>query len=186
MSNSQITETAIANALKELTKKKLFKDISIQDIVSECGISRKTFYNHFQDKYQLADWIFKQEIFGKILSTTTIRNWKQGSYDLCHYLNDNRTFYLNLLRFEGQNSLKQYLYDLTDSQIRLLVDELLDGRTISDGDMKFIIEFYYNAFIGTLSVWVEQDMEDSPDNIVERWCGLVDNSLENFIRKFAR
>jgi probable dihydroxyacetone kinase regulator len=177
---------AIADAIKKLAVEKDFKDISVQDIVLECGISRKTFYNHFQDKFQLVDWIFKQEIFGEILSTTTVKNWKQGSFMLCHYLSENKAFYLNVLRFEGQNSLKQYLYDLTESQIKLLVDELLDGQTIAERDMLFIIEFYYNAFIGTLSVWVQRDMKDPPDTIVERWCGLVDNSLENFIARFVR
>ncbi len=185
MPNSRITKLAIAAVIKELAREKDFKDISVQDIVSGCGISRKTFYNHFQDKFQLVDWIFKQEIFEKILSTTTVRDWKQGSLALCRYLSDNREFYLNMLRFEGQNSLKQYLYDLTDAQIKMLVSELLKGRRISGGDLTFIIEFYYHAFIGTLSVWVQQDMKGSPDRIVDLWCGLVDNSLENFIAKFA-
>jgi AcrR family transcriptional regulator len=47
MPSAKITQTVIANAMKQLMKVKPFDDISVNDIIKECGISRKTFYYHF-------------------------------------------------------------------------------------------------------------------------------------------
>ena len=39
----------IANALRTLSKQKSIDKITVKDLVELCGISRQTFYYHFQD-----------------------------------------------------------------------------------------------------------------------------------------
>ncbi|MFA9466524.1 MAG: TetR/AcrR family transcriptional regulator C-terminal domain-containing protein [Velocimicrobium sp.] len=191
MANKQITQMAIANALKKLSDTMPFEEISVQDISIECGISRKTFYNHFEDKYQLVDWIFRYEIGDKLIAETSLNDWKRGSLLLCRYLKENKKYYENVLNFEGQNSFKEYLYDLTERQIHILTEELqrkketLKNRQITEEDMEFIINFYYHAFIGEISVWAKQGMRVSSERLVELWIGMVDQTLENFVIKFS-
>lgn len=59
MSNANITKEAIANTMKQLMEETPFDHITTADIINRCGISRKTFYYHFQDKYDLVNWIFQ-------------------------------------------------------------------------------------------------------------------------------
>lgn len=186
MPTNEMTKEAIARALRELAQTRPFGEISVQDIVRQCKVSRKTFYNHFEDKYQLVNWIFNHEIGNWLVAETTLEDWPKGSLALCRYLRENRVYYKNVLHFEGQNNLKEYLYALTEQQIKALLQELGAAKTISPEDLSFIIHFYYHAFIGELSVWVRQNMEDSPEHIVERWEGMVDRTLENFVEKFAK
>ena len=47
------TKKALAAALKELMTKKPLSKITVSDIISVCGVNRKTFYYHFQDIYDL-------------------------------------------------------------------------------------------------------------------------------------
>ncbi|MBQ7704706.1 MAG: TetR family transcriptional regulator [Selenomonadaceae bacterium] len=47
------TKEVIAESLKELSASKPIGKITIKDIVQNCGLTSKTFYNHFQDKYNL-------------------------------------------------------------------------------------------------------------------------------------
>ena len=61
MPDSNITKHAIAAALKELCREKSFDKISIADITSTCGLNRQTFYYHFEDKYELLNWIYYTE-----------------------------------------------------------------------------------------------------------------------------
>ena len=63
MKEYTITKDAIANAFKELMKIKSFDKISISDITNSCKLNRQTFYYHFQDKYELMNWIYYNEIF---------------------------------------------------------------------------------------------------------------------------
>ena len=53
MANSNITKHALAAALKTLMADRPFAKISVGDICEACGMSRKSFYYHFQDKYEL-------------------------------------------------------------------------------------------------------------------------------------
>ena len=69
MSTSEFTKYMIAKQFKALLKNHDFHNISVHMIVSNCHISRNTFYYHFQDKYDVIKWIFYSEsasIFRKI------------------------------------------------------------------------------------------------------------------------
>ena len=73
--DSNITKHAIAAALKELCREKSFDKISIADITSTCGLNRQTFYYHFEDKYELLNWIYYTEGFARLVDGITLENW---------------------------------------------------------------------------------------------------------------
>ena len=54
---TNMTKKALENSLKKLLKEKPFDKITIADITEDCGISRMAFYYHFQDIYDLAEWV---------------------------------------------------------------------------------------------------------------------------------
>lgn len=57
------TKEMLANSLKALMLEHVsFDKITIKDITNRAGLIRPTFYNHFQDKYELLEWIFFQDI----------------------------------------------------------------------------------------------------------------------------
>ncbi len=49
------TEAGIQNAFLHLLQTKKFNDITVQNIIDYALINRKTFYNHYLDKYDLLD-----------------------------------------------------------------------------------------------------------------------------------
>lgn len=54
---SKLTKRALAASLKKLLAQKPLSKITIADITEDCGMNRMTFYYHFQDIYDLIDWI---------------------------------------------------------------------------------------------------------------------------------
>lgn len=61
MADSNITKRAMAAAMKELLRDRPFAKVNVSDICDACGMNRKSFYYHFQDKYELMNWIFFNE-----------------------------------------------------------------------------------------------------------------------------
>jgi len=59
---SEITKQALAQSLKSLMNTTPLAKITVNDIVKECKVNRRTFYYHFQDIYALLEWIFKNEV----------------------------------------------------------------------------------------------------------------------------
>ena len=50
-------DTVLAESLKELSQNQPLEKITIKEITDKAGVIRPTFYNHFQDKYELIEWI---------------------------------------------------------------------------------------------------------------------------------
>ena len=54
----EYVERIFSLALYELLKKRKIDDIRVQEICDGCGMSKRTFYNHFRDKYELAAYLY--------------------------------------------------------------------------------------------------------------------------------
>ena len=62
MRKKENVEKKLIESFKELAKRTPIEKITIQEIVEGAGVIRPTFYNHFHDKYQLLEYIFKSEV----------------------------------------------------------------------------------------------------------------------------
>ena len=50
------TKIALEASLKKLLLQKPMDKITINDLTTDCGISRMAFYYHFKDIYDLVEW----------------------------------------------------------------------------------------------------------------------------------
>ncbi len=107
MPDSSATKRALAIALKELMREKPLVKISIADIVGRCGMNRQSFYYHFRDKYDLVNWIFYTELITELKRSENASEWEELG-NILDYLYQNRSFYINALKFNGQNSFYEY------------------------------------------------------------------------------
>lgn len=86
----------ILYALEKLLWERSVDEINVSNIVREAGIARKTFYRHYQDRYDLVDRYFEEHfqntfekiIFGEsweeaLMMSLTIREEKSGGTDSC-------------------------------------------------------------------------------------------------------
>lgn len=122
MADSNITKKAIADSLKKILKEKTFEKISVGEICDDCGLTRKSFYYHFRDKYDLVSWIFHYEFMNaheQCIGYEII--WFFD--DLFKYMFKNREYYSKLFESTGQNSfhdtfvesLHPFAYGLADA-----------------------------------------------------------------------
>ena len=55
-------DVLLAESFKELACRQPIEKITIKAITDRAGVIRPTFYNHFQDKYELLEWIIHTQI----------------------------------------------------------------------------------------------------------------------------
>src|SRR5690625_7908107 len=91
MEQESDTKQLIALAFQELTTKKAIDKISITDIMKQADFRRQTFYDYFDDKYDLVTWIFYQELSESIYPIMTWENWENILWLLLTYLESNRS-----------------------------------------------------------------------------------------------
>ncbi|RXZ81130.1 TetR/AcrR family transcriptional regulator [Paenibacillaceae bacterium] len=63
------TRNYIQSAFTDLLAEKDFEAVSIQDIMGRAGLNRATFYNHYQDKYELLELTLNESF------TDTLSAW---------------------------------------------------------------------------------------------------------------
>ena len=158
MSDSTITKRAIADGLKSLVPgKKSFDKVSISDITSACGLNRQTFYYHFQDKYELLNWIYYTEGFSRILDGITFENWPERFHQLLDIMKENQGFYMNTIKCE-ESCFGDYLLEITAALFEAALEKLDTEHHMTPEDKSFFSQFYSYGICGVLLSWVKSGM----------------------------
>ena len=89
---SQVTKRALEASLKKLLLERPLDKITVTDIAEDCGINRMTFYYHFQDIFDLIDWICQEEGAKAIQGRKNYKTWQEGFLALCCATRENRAF----------------------------------------------------------------------------------------------
>ena len=68
----------LAKSLKEIAVRRPVEKITIKEITDKAGVIRPTFYNHFQDKFELIEWIIRTELLEPVeplIRNDMIKQW---------------------------------------------------------------------------------------------------------------
>ena len=171
------TKAALEESLKRLLLKKPLDKITITDITTDCGISRMAFYYHFKDKFDVIHWIFYTEITPILEESFSINHWEEGLLALCHYMQENRKFYVNILRFHGQNSFIECLMEFYENLAKKMLVESNPSRNFSQQELKWISRFYAYGLTGGVLDWAKSDMEKDPTPMVKMVSNLFSGEL---------
>ena len=178
------TKQTLSASLKRWMLKKPLDKITIQDLTSDCGMSRMAFYYHFKDIYDLVEWTCVEDATRALQGKKTYDTWQEGLTQIFEAVLENRPFVLNAYRCISRDQMERFLFQMTYGLIRGVVDEKSEGTAISEADKTFIAEFYKYSFVGVLLDWIRQGMAADHRLIAEKIAvtmrGNVTNSIHNF------
>ena len=89
VAESGVTKKVLAYALKNLMETRPLNKITVGDICEACDMNRKSFYYHFQDKYDLVNWIFYTEFFDEFQVERTSSADALVRIDMTEYMEQN-------------------------------------------------------------------------------------------------
>ena len=183
MSDSTITKRAIAAGLKELMEHKPFEKIAVSDIAKHCGPNRQTFYYHFQDKYELVNWIYYQEIVLTVTRDLALDNWDERVEEVLHLMEHSASFYQCTLQVSGQNAFRDYLFSITQTLFAEAIRDLDRDHGVSEADGQFIASFYAHGLVGIVVTWARQGMHESAHDLAQHLKTLVEDSRKIAVRR---
>ena len=192
MSQKAQTDQILAESLKELMRKRPFEKITIKDITDKAGVIRPTFYNHFKDKNDLLDWIFRKEIIQPASRLAELGMLQEGVKVMLLELEKEKEFYLSAIRVTGQNSFREIMlrafsdmcYDILTKHIseknekEWMKDWMFHPRNIAD--------YYGNAETFVLMKWMEHGMKTSVDDVARIHDALHRLSFEDLIEEIEK
>lgn len=177
MSNSLITKKALAEALKLLMRKTPFSKLSIADICSTAGLSRRSFYRHFRDKYELLNWIYYED-FCVLINRIPLKRSLDMFPFVCRHLYSDRKFYIHAFEVEGQNSFRSYCAE------RLYPHLARDYSSAFQNSYEehFYIDRVMSGIFDCLQEWLKAEPCTPPDEFAEQ----ITDSITRFAVLFAK
>ena len=90
------TKAALEASLKKLLLKKPLDKITINDLTTDCGISRMAFYYHFKDIYDLVEWSCLEDATQALQGKKTYETWQEGLQQIFEAVLENKPFIMNV------------------------------------------------------------------------------------------
>ena len=182
---SNTTKRALEASLKKLLLQKPLDKITIQDLTTDCGISRMAFYYHFKDIYDLVEWACVEDGKRALQGKRTYNSWQEGLEQIFKAVLENKPFIMNVYRSVSKEQIESYLYKLTFELIEGVVNEKAEGTGLPEEDKRFIADFYKYGFVGVMLDWIKDGMQEDYSTIVKKMSltlhGNISNSIGNFL-----
>lgn len=160
-------------SFRSLVMNKDFEKLTVAEISEAAGVSRKTFYQHFQDKNDIVEQIVLTNILSPMsdlrklymnhdLPSGMVLEW------LYQQFFDDREFYIQISEFTGQNSFQQLILQETS----VIIAKKVASLEMSDIDKEYMIYFYASSHTMLLLKWIRDGMKLAPKQIAgyyEQW-----------------
>ena len=78
MRTSTSTKEKMADALRQRMREAPIEKISVKSITDQCGLNRQTFYYHFKDIYDLAQWMYLQDVRKALKKSFRYDDWSEA------------------------------------------------------------------------------------------------------------
>ena len=163
-----VIKRVLAPALKEMAEKKSLSKITINDLTQACDVSRQTFYNNFKDIYDLVEWIYLKEVVTPIERGKIYDKWQDALTSIFQYISENHVFVLNTYRSFGKGFLEKVLRQEIELFLSNQVFKKIEVTKEEAKQVEFSYSFYTYALVGVGLDWIEKQMPESVEELVER------------------
>ncbi len=178
------TKESLAAALKQMMNVKPIDKITVKDLVEICGVNRQTFYYHFDDVYDLLEWVFEQDANRVLPQKVVFEHWRDDVMFFMQYLQDNSSFTLNVYNSNSRLYMLRYLESKLSDCIRSFAVIVSEDMNIDRQDFEFVVEFYAKIAIGFIASWMDLGMVLPPEITKERILRVMDDSVESILERF--
>lgn len=176
----------LADSLKRLVLEKSVEKITIKEITDGAGVIRPTFYNHFQDKYELLEWIVRTEILKPAYPLIENDLINQAVLLVFTSLLREKEFYSRLSRMSGAVLFEDLVTSCTKKMLLEIFSERAGNRNgkFPWMSMDMLAEYYARSMCFAVKVWIRQGMTVPAQEMADMYEYLMSHSMEETIRAF--
>ena len=174
----------IKNSFIKLLTERPISQITVKDIVEDCGVNRNSFYYHFQDIYDLLDWTLQEDIHRLIVNEIELDNWEESIAALFAYMQANRLLILNAFHSLERDTLEREVFKLLSPLLHRLFYAQSGFDRLCEADQDFIVSVYGLGIAGLLLRWIGTNMLAPPEPLIRQLYRLADGSLEGIVQRF--
>ena len=155
---ASFTKFAILKVFGDLAASRPVDKITVKDITDQCGISRNTFYYHYQDIYQVlkAYVQYSAEHVIELMVEDEGEDGKAGLKEI-RYLEANRELLCNLYRSAANEEVRNCLQSASQIIFDRLIESVSQGLEVEAEDKKILRAVCLFTGRGIMTSWMEED-----------------------------
>lgn len=177
------TKRELAAALKDAMKKKPFGKITVSELISACGMNRKTFYYHFEDIYALLKWVLEEESIEVVRHYDLLVDYEEAISFVMNYVEENEHILNCVYDSISRDELKRFFRaDFIEISRNLIEQtESASGIRLDDGYREFLSGFYTDAVTGVLIEWLRDRSSRDRESVARYLSSTVRDSLSGIL-----
>lgn len=147
----------------KLLGQKPLDQITVKDIVGDCGVSRKTFYYYYQDTRALTEDLFLSYADRLLESDADPASLEELLSGLAQRLYQNRKLVLHIYNSSERDRIEEYLFEGAEKAAVGFVRKQAEGIPCGEDKIRMLADWYMAAFAGLAAAWIRRGMRELPD-----------------------
>ncbi len=160
------TRRAIKESFLKLLNQRPLNQITVKDIVEDCGINRNSFYYHFSDLPALVEEIMEERVSAMVENHPTVDSVQEGSDAIVEFVMHNKRAIYHIYNSVSRDVFERHLMEVC----RYVVTTYLDGmlEEVEEADRDAILRFHRCACFGSVIDWLNGGMKDDVSDYFRR------------------
>lgn len=183
---ANFTQMAIKDSFMRLLNDKPINQITVKDIVEDCGINRNSFYYHFQDIPALVEDIVKEEVDKVTVAYPSIDTMETALKVSVDFAKAKKKAVMHIYNSANRALFEQYLWKVCEYVAAKYVSAVQYSETLDDRDRELVTNIVKCECFGVVIQWMEKGMNDDIYDDIHRVCEIRSDISDVLIKKIVK
>ncbi len=179
------TKKAISEVFWQLLEEKPYNKVTVQNIVERCEVNRNTFYYHFQDIPNLAeysimewtDWVIRENSkYGSVIDCLVpiVREFVKRKVAFSH-----------IYHSVCGETLIRYMNEASHHIVQSYMEKAIKNISLSQCDKSILIRYYKSILVGVILDWLSTGASYDLIDFCQKICQSYEGSCKRAIQNLA-
>ena len=185
MNTKTDVDKQLMESFKKLVRTIPVEKITIKEITDKAGVIRPTFYNHFQDKYEVIERIINEEILLPVKPLLDNEMIQEAMVLVFTNILKEKDFYCRLSNMEGQNSFASIVKNSIRQWIFAFISEKVGTKKFKSAWLtpNRVADYYAQSMSFVVLEWIASDMPIPPREVAEIYDYIMTRSMEDILQE---
>lgn len=174
----QPAKQAIHRSFRTLLLAKSLDKITVRDIVEDCGLTRNTFYYHYEDIYDLFDDYLDTRMQESVNQLPPESRWDDLLFCLLECVCETPQMGRHIFYSRKHEAMKQYLNKVLAAAVERYINQNMAGLSITAEDRRLVCDTCCHALYGL----IDQYLTGPEAPMLKSRLSRVTHSFEGAIR----
>ncbi len=179
------TKNAIKESFLKLLDQRPLNQITVKNIVEDCGINRNSFYYHFEDIPALINEIITERADAIIAQYGAVDTLEQCLEAAIQFALEHRRAILHMYRSVSRDTVEEYLMRICRYTVERYIQSAVGDVPVRAEDREILVRFCQCECFGQAVAWLAGGMSYDIQAQFSRLCRLMSGFVEELIRRCA-